>query len=552
MKNVIFLTLLSVFALLIFFSVSASKKARLRRRKALREEFGAVTWRDLSPEELLKIRFYFDEEKDSGISIDDITASDLDFDRFFRRVDQTHSGPGEEVLYRLLRMPERSEAELKKRKEVMDFFTENEEVRLSVSEAFFETGKTKLSLLSYLSKVKELPFKNSVSDFLPLFFLFVTAVIFVFHIPFGILAFVLTMIFDFAVYFKKKSAYDQGYVSVALICRLVAAGLRISEKEIRGYETEMREIREELSVLRKLKTASFFLGNLSDSGNILHLLTDYVRIFTNIDFILFSKMVGMIIGNEDKIRGLYEKMGKMEALISMASYRKSLPYAAEPERTSANVFTAEELYHPLLKTPVGNSLSVSEPVLLTGSNASGKSTFLRTVGISLLLAESFDFVPAKSFKAPFYRIVSSMALRDDLQKGKSYYMAEIEAIRRILKSPDDVKTMVLLDEVLKGTNTVERIAAGTAILKYMAKKMMVFAATHDMELSGILSGVYRNYHFSESVGDTGILFDYQLRVGPSQTKNAILLLKAMDYPEEITEEAERKAARFLNDGIWEN
>ena len=192
-------------------------------------------------------------------------------------------------------------------------------------------------------------------------------------------------------------------------------------------------------------------------------------------------------------------------------------------------------------------------VLLTGSNASGKSTFLKTTAINAILAQTVHTCLADRYSGGLYRIMSSMALRDDLAGGDSYYIVEIKSLKRILNYSADSGRPVLcfVDEVLRGTNTVERIAASTQILKSLAgKNVLCFAATHDIELTHLLEAYYNNYHFEEEIKEEDVVFNYRLKKGRATTRNAIRLLGVMGYEESIIEEAEKQAERFLKTGSW--
>lgn len=146
-----------------------------------------------------------------------------------------------------------------------------------------------------------------------------------------------------------------------------------------------------------------------------------------------------------------------------------------------------------------------------------------------------------------------MALKDDLGNSDSYYIVEIKSLKRILDAIDNTGMPVIcfIDEVLRGTNTVERIAASSEILKSLKNKnALCFAATHDIELTTLLSYEYDNYHFQEEVTDDDVKFNYKLYKGPTTTRNAIKLLKVMGYNKDIVDSAENRANMFLNKGTW--
>ena len=132
--------------------------------------------------------------------------------------------------------------------------------------------------------------------------------------------------------------------------------------------------------------------------------------------------------------------------------------------------------------------------------------------------------------------------KDNIIEGKSYYLDEILTLLRIIQAcRQDVPCLCLIDELFRGTNSVERISASAEVLLYLAKKNgLIFASTHDLELTRLVADAYINYHFQEEIGEHGLLFNYQLREGPSETRNAIKLLRHVGYPEEITEAAEQR------------
>ena len=149
-----------------------------------------------------------------------------------------------------------------------------------------------------------------------------------------------------------------------------------------------------------------------------------------------------------------------------------------------------------------------------------------------------------------------MALRDSLESGESYYIVEIKALKRIMDAAaDDTLQNPLLcfvDEVLRGTNTIERIAASTKILENLSKEQVFcFAATHDIELTHVLETQYDNFHFEEEIKDGDVLFSYHLKKGRAVSRNAIRLLQVIGFDEAMIQSADRMAANFMETGEWE-
>jgi DNA mismatch repair ATPase MutS len=209
------------------------------------------------------------------------------------------------------------------------------------------------------------------------------------------------------------------------------------------------------------------------------------------------------------------------------------------------------IYHPLIEKPVENSFVMTRGCLISGSNASGKSTFIKAVAVSAILAQTVNTCLAHRFVMRPALVMTSMAVRDDVTAGESYFVTEIKSLGRILDKLSEVFCICFIDEILKGTNTAERIAASAATLKYLhGRDCLCAAATHDVELTRMLADKYDNYHFAETVTDEGIVFNYRIRNGPTRTRNAIRLLEFMGFDERIITDAQQMAENFDKTGKW--
>ena len=186
-----------------------------------------------------------------------------------------------------------------------------------------------------------------------------------------------------------------------------------------------------------------------------------------------------------------------------------------------------------------------------GSNASGKSTSLKAVGLNVLFARSLGIAFADKFETAAYTIYTSMALSDNLLGGESYYVVEAKSIRRICESAKDGDCLCIIDEVLRGTNTIERIAASNVILRSLcAPTVMCFAATHDLELAYMLKDYMDCYHFTEVIDGNNVTFPYVLQKGISDTTNAIRLLSMLGFDPGIVNAADELVNRYKTTGKW--
>lgn len=239
-----------------------------------------------------------------------------------------------------------------------------------------------------------------------------------------------------------------------------------------------------------------------------------------------------------------EVLAEIEALSSLANIRFDNPDWAMPEILSSNGLAAQKMGHPLLtQKKVTNDFEMKSPsgvILITGSNMSGKSTFLRTVGSNLVLAYTGAPVCAKTFSCSLMNIWTCMRVSDNLEQSISSFYAEILRIKQIVEAAKtDKPVFFLLDEIFKGTNSHDRHYGAKALINQLQKDGEIgLISTHDLELGELEKeshGRVKNYNFREFYQDQEIHFDYKLRPGISTTRNALYLIKmaGIELDEEI-------------------
>ncbi len=224
-----------------------------------------------------------------------------------------------------------------------------------------------------------------------------------------------------------------------------------------------------------------------------------------------------------------------EALSSLSILHFENPEWVFPEISAEiNGFTAENLGHPLISgsARIANDISIPNRktvTIITGSNMSGKTTFLRTVGVNLVLAYAGAPVCASRFRSAPFKLYSSMRISDNLQEGISTFYSELLKIKRILETASKDESLVLIDEIFRGTNSRDRHTAAVIVLeKLLDKNALTLISTHDYDLTDLgkeAPKVYYNYHFRDSYTEKGISFDYKLQPGASEQSNALALVK---------------------------
>jgi hypothetical protein len=492
-------------------------------------------------------------------------------------MDSTCSAAGEEYLYHLLRTPSMSVRELAFRQDQYDWFSDpaNEGARIRLQEILSGLGHAgRYSLYDYIDFTTALGERRNLPHYIAAAAPFAAFGLMFLHTGIGILVLLFVFAWNLRTYFKEKAVIAPYFQVFNYIFRLLDCAQALEKENCPAVREETQQIPGLLRAFTNFRRgSSVLLGSAGTDSDPFGFIMEYVRILFHLDLIKFNNMLAQMRGRQEEIDALLTVTGRIDACISIVSWRQTLPFYAVPILEEDASFSARDLYHPLLADPVSNSIEVPRPVLLTGSNASGKSTFLKAAALCALLSQTAGIAPAQSYRADCYRIYSSMALRDSLQDGESYFIVEIKSLRRILAAAEEETdaavpaeaasggserngmlrpVLCCIDEVLRGTNTVERIAASAEILRCFAgTKTLCFAATHDLELTGLLQDVYDNFHFGEEIVDGDVRFSYRLMEGPSTSCNAIALLGTLGYDRAIVDKARERADRFLQEGTWQ-
>lgn len=488
--------------------------------------------------------------------IDDITWNDLAMDQVFRRMNYTLSSTGEEYLYYRLRTLSHSEQELKRFDELVSFWADHDEERVRVHLIAHKLGYLgKYSLYDYIDHLDYLGERSNKGHYLQSLLILPAVLLCLYHMAFGVIAVIGVMIYNIISYFKEKGEIEPYITSFAYILRLIDVCEELEKIRIPSTVYSFDAIREANAKCKPMRRNSFWVMSSNRGGSssdLLGMVLDYIRMVFHVDLIKFNNMLRILREHTKEIDTLMMEFGYLECSVAVYIYRKSIALWCKPEFVDQKEITLTDTYHPLIADPVKNSISADRGVLLTGSNASGKSTFLKTVAVNAILAQSIYTCTAHKARLSFFDVYTSMALRDDIANGDSYYIVEIKALKRILDAANrGDKILCFIDEVLRGTNTVERIAAGAQIMHSLqGMNLLCFAATHDIELTSLLEDTYDNYHFEEEIAEGDIVFPYKLLTGKAVSRNAIRLLKLIGYNEDIIQNASMQAERFLQTGVW--
>lgn len=481
--------------------------------------------------------------------ISERTFADLDLEELFMALDRTHSKIGQQFLYMMLRTIPQRENRIPHLERIISFCDGNKSFRSGMVEKLKALNAEGAYFLQHLLHGENLdrprwywvvPMLSGMS----LATLFLT-----FFFP-VLPLFILIVSVNVVIHYINKGNVLTYSNSVPQLVRLYRVSRFVQEHEEAVEEKTLFD--ESLEKVGGIVRSSTFLSWESRINNEMGQLADYFLELIKAAFLLEPIMIFRVVealdAHRSHIKKLFYEVATIDSAISVLSYREELPFHVQPVLDEAETLSATDLFHPLIPAPVSNSIQVKKgkSVLISGSNMSGKTTFIRTIGINMLLAQTINTVCARDFRSSPFRIFSAVRIADDLFEDTSYYFEEVKVIKEMMtESQSGQRNLFLLDELFKGTNTVERVASGKAVLSYLnQRENLVFASTHDLELTDLLGGSYDFYHFEESVENEELIFDYKIKDGKWTHTNAIKILEINGFPKEVTEEATKLAEKM--------
>lgn len=485
---------------------------QLWKSKKTLEEF-------IRPNSRFDYQFNLRRKNYSDTLIDDKTWTDLDMDTLFHKSNFNFTAIGEMKWYATLRKM----FTINNKKLVNQF--KDEQFRVNVSYHLALIGKVVYPL--FPDQIKPVKRNNlfMLCPFLPL----LGAIIIFINISLGILVILFSILLNIGLSAHLKKSYSQDLKSIFYTSKVIKHSYSLSK--IKGTPS----INIDFQQFKLARSLSGFIGKADDQdigGTFIMLF----KMSFMLDYFFFHIIQFTYIKHQEELLQCYDYISTLDNHYSLVMYRRTLHTYCEPSIIKdKQQITFSNLLHPLLTEAVPNSLNIKHNILLTGSNASGKSTFMKAVATNLILAQTLNTATAEAFSYKPGLVYTSMANTDDILSGDSYFMTELKSIRRLFNIKNNQLVYCFIDEIFKGTNTTERIAASESVLNYLdtEKHYKVIAATHDIELSEYLKANYENYHFNESIENNQIYFDYKIKKGKANTRNAIELLRITQFPEKV-------------------
>lgn len=475
-------------------------------------------------------------------ALDDRTWQDLDLDPVYLSLDRTVSGPGRQYLYHLLRTP-RSTAEPLER-------LERAVRRIAADPVLAERLRGTLHLLDDPRAAQLAPLILDGAPRRPaLWWIFpmltlgsLACLATISFWPRALIVWAIIALANIGVQLVYKPRVARFVPALHEIPALLRVSTLLGALGVAELADESRCLRDGAKRLDSLRRATrWLLFEPSQTIDIVASMYEYINLLFLFDVNAFAFAAETLRSSQERLHAMFEAIGYIDAAQSIAAWRTGLARWTTPEFTDERkALHVEAVVHPLLAMPVANSLDVEESsVLITGSNMSGKTTFVRAMGVNAVLARTLHTVCADAWRAPMLTVRTSIGRSDSLTEGKSYYLAEVESVGALVRAKEDGQQhLFLLDEIFRGTNTTERVAAAYAVLSYLNRgNDLVIVATHDIEVIDLLGDGYASHHFREEIVEGAITFDYRMHDGRSSSRNAIALLEVMGYPAELVADA---------------
>jgi DNA mismatch repair ATPase MutS len=518
-----------------------NRKGKIKEK--LSESFGKIK-DDSFAFELIERYFKKKDKTEAFQVLSDKTCNDLDFNELFMFVDRTTSRVGQQCLYSTLRTFPSNDDKIESREKVIDIMGRDSGLRADLQLQLNQLAQDDSYYITSLFQDEHI---SEPKWFFIIPLLAFTSLLSILLLPFNTkMLFVLTGVFIINAgfhYWNKNNLYE--YLgSIPQLLKLNSIAKVFLKNEL--FSEIDQKILDSIKVIDQIRNRmSFFKLSArleNDMEAIVWAFMEFFKILFLLEPLLLFDVLKKLDTKRSEIDNVFSFVGNIDSMLSIASLRHGLDSYCLPEIDNSDhkFLQVKDIYHPLIPDCVKNSIRVKDKsILLTGSNMSGKTSFIRTIGINAITGLTINTCFAYKFSMPRIRVYSAIRISDDLMNDKSYYFEEVLTIKDMIdKSGDGIPNLFLLDEIFKGTNTIERISAGKAVLSFLAKAdNIVFVSTHDIELADLLKDQYVLYHFSEKVDHQTVDFDYKLKDGKLQNRNAIRILQINGYPDEIIKEA---------------
>ena len=479
------------------------------------------------------INAYYRINANSDDSIDAKTWDDLEMDEIFNFIDRTSSKTGEQFLFNQLRKKQ-SEEEFNRFNSKVNFYLDNFENLISntiLLQKYNNISSYNLPLLLDEKQSSSIPKWTIGLGILSLCLGF-----FCIFFSFLLLPFIFIGIINTLLHYYYKKHINFHFYNFQNI------------KSLRDYYTRLLKndnednflSDKEMGILNIITKKCFFLSlniEVADEFSAaLFYLIEIIKGFFLADAIQFNSVIKLINKNSNTLLKVYCFIGIVDSSISIASVKKGTE-GCEPSFVHDKKIKIINAYHPLIDNCIKNSISlIKQNAIITGGNMSGKTSFLKTVGINIHLSQTINYSFSNKMEIPRLSIFSSIENEDNLEQGISFFMDELLRTKEIIDKVNMTHEihLILIDEIYKGTNSKDRISLASSVLNHLSKgNCIVFVTTHDLDIIDFVQKNYLTFYFGNSFEENMIVFDFKIQKGIQNRTNVIELIKALTFPTDV-------------------
>jgi hypothetical protein len=478
-------------------------------------------------------------------SVDDRTWADLEFGRSFSSLDSTLTPFGSQCLYKKLRIYRNDPGELEKDYAAYQELRRNAALREQLQLNLWPLRRDS-NALTCESLFGELP-ANPRLPGLVLSMSVGSVLVFAATIMNPALVWLLGVVVfcNVCIVLLLRHGIHETFQATERLGAMISAGVRLAKVAAPApisHPSRLSAIFDETTNLR-----GSFRWFLADRSNDL-----VASFFFWLNLLFLADQVAAILVTQNLRRHrntlarVFLQVGSLDADIAIASWLERIPGHCHPAIRPGKTIELINAFHPLLSAPVANSVTLNaQSALVVGTNMAGKTTFIKMIGTNIILGRTIGVCFASSAVVPRATVMASIRAEHSIESGKSHFFAEIERILSFVQRAEhDGSEVFLIDELFRGTNTPERIAAGKAVLESIGAHAQVLVTTHDVELQHLLGPTFLTFHFVENP-ELPEVFDYRVHSGISTAKNAITLLEKVGFPPAVVREARRLADDFM-------
>ncbi|WP_339752893.1 MutS-related protein [Algoriphagus aquimarinus] len=486
-----------------------------------------------------RISKYYQQVSKSGF-FQDVSVklwNDLGMDEVFLRIDYTLTKYGEQFLYYSLRLVKQGPLVNEGLESTIEIFEK--------SPGFESFLKSKLEILAkndsyFLCNL----FQRETSKnpwYIFLFYILsglsVISVVSAFFIQWLAFPAILVVTSNFIIHYWSKLTVSLESRTFGQLGEMLAISQTIlkESKKQQIFLPKQPEIEKVGRLIFKASMLKPRIKGFSELAELAGYILEVIKAAFLIETLLYYSLLKDIREKRSVIEDNFEYVAYLDFALSIAQLRNSDPSITVPKESNSLQIDGKGMFHPLISDAIRNSIHIDKNgVLITGANMSGKSTFLRIIGLNCLLAQTINCAFASELTLPKLKIYSSIQTFDELESDKSYFYSEAETIKGMFSVQNEQDfNLVLIDEIFKGTNSRERLVISSEVLKQLAiENSIVIATTHDLELVHGLPDFMFFYFTGEDVAGK-YQYDFQLRSGVLDSTNAVFVLRDMGYPNEL-------------------